>query len=257
MTTDYYKVLGVERSASKEEIKKQFRKLSMKYHPDRNPDNPESEDKFKELNEAYSVLSDDDKRSEYDNPMPNIFNSINPFGGFGMRPRRPNPNIPADGKLLVLTANLPLNLFLFGGQFKATLSFYEGCESCGGKGFTEYDTCPTCKGLGVIQKMESIPGFQSYHSLPCPDCRGTGLRAKNQCPNCKGKGNILVENKEFIFDIPSDIKLGQKLFLNGVGRAGLNGGRRGDVVLVIEGVDKSNISIEQRKKIKEALANAV
>jgi len=256
---DYYNVLGLERSATKEEIKKQFRKLSMQYHPDKNPGDPGAENKFKELNEAYSVLSDDKKRAEYDNPVSGFFGSFNPFAGFGRnfhRPQQPNRKAPADGKLLSLASDLPLRLFLFGGQFKATISFHEGCELCDAKGFTEYETCPVCSGNGIIQRVESRPGFQSIHNMPCSDCGGSGMRAKNQCPNCKGTGNVLVENKEFVFNIPEDIKVGQRLILNGVGRSGINGGRRGDVVLFIDGIDKSSISEEQRQKIKEALDNA-
>lgn len=250
---DYYEILGVERSATKEELKKRFRELSMKYHPDRNPEDPEAESKFKEVNEAYSVLSNDEKRAAYDDPMSGL-GGFNPFAGFGMRfhrPQRPNPNAPADGKLIQAGVKLPLNLYLFGGKLVFRASFHEGCTTCGAKGFTEYETCPACQGVGVIQKVVSRPGFHSVNSVTCGDCQGMGLKAKNTCPDCNGQGNILVENKEFVFEIPEDIEIGRRLILSGIGRSGLNGGRRGDVVLLIEGVDRHSLTEAQRAGIRE------
>lgn len=253
---DYYSVLGVDRSASQDDIKKQYRKLSMKYHPDHNPGDEESESKFKEISEAYSVLSDENKRKQYDNPNP--FENIMSGFGFGFnQPERqkPNFNAPRDGALIQTQIRLPLKLFLFGGKLRFRTSYYESCTDCGAKGFTEGEECTTCQGYGTQQHVERRPGFQSVSTRPCPECHGRGIKPLDKCEACKGSGKRLVEDKEFLFDIPENVEIGQRLFLSGQGRKGVNGGRDGDVVILIIGVDKAAITTEQREKIMGVLDN--
>lgn len=253
---DYYSTLGVERGASQEEIKKQYRKLSMRHHPDHNPGDSEAESRFKEVSEAYSVLSDEEKRRHYDNPNP--FENFMGNFGFNMRqpPRRkPNHDAPADGALIQMETKLPLNLYLFGGKLRFRTSFYESCPDCGAKGFNESEECSNCEGYGLVQQVERRPGFQSVSSRPCPECGGLGVKPKDQCGTCEGKKKIFVENKEFIFDIPKNIEMGARLALFGQGRAGINGGRRGDVVLFVVGIDREALTEEQKNIIKGVLDN--
>lgn len=130
---DYYSKLGVEKTASQEDIKKAYRKLSMKYHPDHNPDNAESEAMFKEINEAYSILSDENKRRDYDNPMSGSFDGLfssfaQNFNGFRGNMRRPDPNRPMDGQFIGVEIELSLRLFLFGGEYILKLNYSESCD---------------------------------------------------------------------------------------------------------------------------------
>lgn len=259
---DHYKTLGVDRSVSDDELKKVFRKLSMQYHPDRNPNNPESEAKFKEINEAYSVLSKPEKRQQYDNPNPfgNMFDSADIFSRFAGRrpaPRKPDLNAPKDGQFIGVEVELPLKLYLFGGKFSVKLSFNEGCSGCGGKGFTESSECGVCNGMGVVEHIERRPGFVSSSHGACGKCRGLGQIATNKCEVCGGTGNINVKDKEFVFDVPIGTNIGSKVISRGVGRAGVNGGRTGDVGIMISNIKSPNVDkltdgqIEQLKDLLE------
>ncbi len=258
---DHYETLGVNRTASQEEIKKAYRKLSMKYHPDLNPNNQEAEDKFKELSAAYSILSDENKRREYDNPDPfrGMFEGFPGFGGFGgmrQRPQKPDLNSPVEGKLIILEIQVPLTIFIFGGQFKTTLSYHEGCADCGGKGFLNGTECDLCHGEGYIQHVEKRPGFVSSSMQPCSKCHAKGVMGTDICTSCKGTGNVIVENRELEFYIPANAPIGVRLNLSGQGRAGLNGGRRGDVVVIITGIkvpDINKLSVNQTKDLKNLL----
>ena len=248
---NHYETLGVDRSVTKEELKKKYRELSMKYHPDKNPDDPEAENKFKEINEAYSVLSDDEKRRQYDNPSP--FPNGMPFGFRPRQPRKPDVNAPQDGSLLGLEMRLPLKLFLFGGKMRTFLNYQEHCDTCGGKGFTESEECSTCNGFGRIERVEERPGFHSVHTMTCNDCGGMGVRGKNSCEDCKCNGRRFVQDKEFIFTVPENVEIGARLVIHGKGRVGINGGRNGDVVAVVVGVDKQALTDSQRERLKEVL----
>lgn len=256
--TDYYAELGVDRQASKEDIKKAYRKLSKEYHPDHNPDNPEAESKFKNISEAYSVLSDDEKRRQYDNPNPygDLFRN---FGGFrppGGPPRRPDINAPRDGKVIILEAAIPLKIFVFGGTYKATISFNEGCSDCGGKGFSGGAQCDNCHGAGIVQQVERRPGFVSSHTTACPKCRGLGQISDDRCEGCGGSGNRIVQDKEVFFDIPAGTKLGSRFLVSGEGRAGLNGGRNGDIVLVVSNIQPlalNKLTTEQLESLDSIL----
>lgn len=259
--SDYYSILGVERTASQEDIKKAYRKLSREYHPDLNPDNKEAEEKFKELSAAYSVLSDINKRKEYDNP--NSFGGFPGFDIFGMRqqPMKPDLYSPIDGKLIVMEINIPINLFVFGGKFKTKISFHEGCPTCGSRGFEKGEECDSCHGNGYIQHVERRPGFMSSSTQPCMKCRGKGTIAVDKCNVCSGSGNVVVKDKEIEFDVPKGSSIGYKTLLEGAGRSGLNGGKQGDIGIIITNIEPPNLNklttvqVEELKSILEALDN--
>lgn len=255
---DYYSTLEVGRDATNEDIKKSFRRLSMKYHPDHNPEDKSAEDKFKEVNEAYSVLSNETKKREYDNPDPfgGVFSNV--FRGFG-QPQKPDLNAPVNGRFIGLEIELSLKAFVFGGKFRTKASYHEGCEACGGKGFNSGEECPNCRGVGVVQHVERSPGFMSTSSAPCPNCGGLGVVSTDKCKVCNGNRSVFVENKVIEFDVPAGVKFGSKIVIPSAGRAGLNGGRRGDVVVFVKGVKLpplnkvSSDKVEQLKALLEEL----
>jgi molecular chaperone DnaJ len=261
---DYYSVLGVDKSATKDDIKKAYRKLSMEYHPDRNPDNPSAEDKFKQISEAYSILSNDERRAEYDSPDPFI-NFADMFGGMGFggpfRRKKPDINRPSDGKPIILQKSIPLKTFIFGSKEILSLSFREACRSCGGKGFTSSEECGFCHGEGYVSQVERRPGFTSRTQRPCQVCNGLGVVSKDTCADCNGAGNIRVEDKKIEIEIPAGVQPGAKIPVFGAGRSGVNGGRDGDVVLIITGIEPLEInklsseSIETIKSILEEPGN--
>lgn len=262
---DYYSILEVDKKASNEDIKKSYRRLSMKYHPDRNPDDKESEDKFKEISEAYSVLSNEQKRRDYDNPNP-LGDGFSPFGGMNpfhnMRRNRPDPNAPRAGSPLAVEAEIPLKTFVFGGNFRVTLNYEDSCLNCNGKGFSVSESCDFCNGEGFIQHTERRPGFVSNMTRPCPKCRGLGEVGKDNCEICNGAGTTHT-SKTFNFEIPPGSGPGSRFIERGSGRLGVNGGKNGDVVLVIGNIrppvtDKlSSDKLEQLKALLEELDNEV
>lgn len=263
----HYDTLGVSRDAPPEEIKKAYRKLSMEHHPDKGGD----EEQFKKVSEAYATLSDAGKRQEYDNPSPfggmggNMgggFPGGFPFGFERPRPRKPDLNAPRDGQFIGVEAELPLKNFVFGGEFKVKLSFHEGCEDCGGKGFSDGKPCDECRGEGYVQQVERRPGFVSSAMRPCPRCQGLGQVATDRCETCKGGGNHEVRDKEFTFHIPRGAGIGSKIISNGTGRVGLNGGRNGDVGIMISNVKPAQLNkltpkqVEELNNLLEVLDNA-
>ncbi|MGN0180991.1 MAG: DnaJ domain-containing protein, partial [Candidatus Ornithomonoglobus sp.] len=215
---DYYEVLGVNKSASGDEIKKAFRKMSKKYHPDLHPGDKEAEEKFKEVNEAYQVLSDDEKRQRYDQfghagvdgnagfggaggfsggfdmgDLGDIFGDIfgGGFGGFGGgRSRR---NGPRRGSDLSQYINLSFREAAFGCKKKISIARNEKCDECGGSGAkrgTQPVICPQCNGAGQVQqRKQTMFGFSNVIS-ECPNCRGKGKIIKEPCPSCRGTGNV-------------------------------------------------------------------
>lgn len=255
---DYYEVLGVSKSATADEIKKAFRKLGKKYHPDLNPGDKEAEAKFKELNEAYQVLSDDEKRKRYDQfghagvdgngfgggaggfggfdmgDLGDIFGDIfgGGFGGFGGRQRR---NAPRRGSDLSQYINLTFEEAAFGCKKKINITKMETCESChgtGAKAGTQPVTCPQCNGSGQIQqRRQTMFGFSNVIS-ECPNCHGKGKIVKEPCPECRGVGNVR-KNKSIEVDIPAGIDSDQVMRIRGAGNAGENGGPSGDLQLII------------------------
>lgn len=261
--SNYYETLGVGRDAQQKDIKKAYRDLSKKYHPDHNQDDKESEDKFKEINEAYSVLSNEEKRNKYDNPSPfgGLFNmgGFNPFERMRPGPRKPDFDTQKNGSFLGIEVIIPLRIFIFGGDHTVTTNYFENCVGCNGNGFVVGDSvekCSACGGSGSVQHVERHGGFQSVSVVPCVKCRGTGLENTDRCLACNGSGNIHVKNKDFLFNIPSGVEIGTKIILNGAGRTGTNGGRNGDVgimIMGIESVDVSKFTSEQIEQLKSII----
>ena len=246
---DYYEVLGLSREASEEEIKKSYRKLAMKYHPDRNPDNPKAEEQFKEAKEAYETLSDDQKRAAYDqyghaafesgggagagfggagfgDAFGDIFGDI--FGGGRAGGQRNNVYRGAD-----LRYNMEISLedAAKGTETKIRIPVQSACETCKGSGArpgTQPVTCTTCAGHGQVRMQQ---GFFSVQQT-CPKCHGNGKMVKDPCPTCNGAGRV-KQNKTLSVKIPAGVDEGDRIRLTGEGEAGVNGGPTGDLYVVI------------------------
>ena len=207
---DYYEVLGVDRNADEQAIKKAYRKLAMKYHPDRNPDNKEAEEKFKEVNEAYEVLSDATKRQNYDQFGHEGVNGQGGFGGFG-----------GQG--------------FSGGGFEDMFGDIFGDIFGGGSGAkpgTSKKTCPTCHGQGEVRTVQRTPFGNIASSRTCSTCGGDGEVLETPCPKCSGKGSVR-KVKTIEVDIPAGIDDGQMIKLGGQGEVGSKGGPRGDLYIVV------------------------
>ncbi|MBR4264641.1 MAG: molecular chaperone DnaJ [Bacteroidales bacterium] len=259
---DYYEVLGVDKGASKDDIKKAYRKMAMKYHPDRNPGDKEAEEKFKEAAEAYEVLSDDQKRQRYDQfgfagmqggaggaggfnmDIEDIFSNFGDiFGGFGFGGGFGRGASSHGGRRVVKGSNLRVKVKLTlkeiaeGAEKKIKVKKYCACSACqgtgaeGGKGGTE--TCPTCHGSGVITQVRNTMLGQMRTQSPCPTCEGTGQVIKNKCRHCGGTG--IVQGEEVItINIPAGVTDGMSMTVQGKGNAAKNGGINGDLYVVFE-----------------------
>lgn len=253
---DYYEILGVDKNASKDEIKSAFRKMARQWHPDINKA-PEAEAKFKELGKAYETLMDDDKRATYDRfgedglnnagfntqgPFANgfgdleeVFNSFfgGGFGGFGGR--RQDPNAPQRGDDLRLDIEIEFEEAVFGLNKEIKIDHLETCAKCGGTGAKEGSkpqTCQTCGGTGRIQQTTRTVLGHFTQVVTCPHCQGKGSVISDPCPNCKGQGRIDVEKKIDV-KIPAGVDNGSKMRLSKEGDAGKNGGIAGDLYIVI------------------------
>lgn len=258
---DYYEVLGVSKGASDDEIKKAHRKLAKKYHPDLNRDNPEAAEKFKELNEAYEVLSDKDKRAKYDQfgfagvdpnygagqggfgggfggfdmgDLGDIFGSF--FGGgFGGSSSRSRRNAPQRGETLQQRIMLSFEEAAFGCEKEITINRTESCDECGGTGAergTSVETCSNCHGSGVVMQTQRTPLGMFQTQGACPNCRGTGKIIRKPCKKCGGTGKMR-KSRTLKVKIPAGIDDGQSIQLRGQGNAGVNGGPSGDVIVTI------------------------
>lgn len=258
---DYYEVLGVAKGASDDEIKKAHRKLAKKYHPDLNRDNPEAAEKFKELNEAYEVLSDKDKRAKYDQfgfagvdpnygagqggfgggfggfdmgDLGDIFGSF--FGGgFGGSSSRSRRNAPQRGETLQQRIMLSFEEAAFGCEKEITTNRTESCDECGGTGAekgTSVETCSNCHGSGVVMQTQRTPLGMFQTQGACPNCRGTGKIIRKPCKKCGGTGKMR-KSRTLKVKIPAGIDDGQSIQLRGQGNAGVNGGPSGDVIVTI------------------------
>lgn len=253
---DYYEVLGVERDVGEAELKKAYRKLALQYHPDRNPDDPAAEAKFKEVSEAYSVISDGEKRAVYDryghaglqggggagfnnvedifSHFGDIFGDLFGFGGFGGpfgNGGRRRANMPTRGDDLRVQVTLTLEEAAFGCQKEVEAGYAAPCEACQGTGAEggELDTCGTCNGQGQVAYNRGAFMLSST----CPTCRGRGRVPKSACTACEGSGEELVERRVKV-TIPAGIDEGQSLRLAGQGQPGQRGGPPGHLFVLVE-----------------------
>ena len=264
---DYYEVLGIPKTATEAEIKKAFRTTAKKYHPDMHPGDKECEEKFKEAQEAYAVLSDPDKRRQYDQfghaafdgsagggaggfdfsgmDMGDIFGDI--FGDFfGGGSRRSTNNGPQKGANVRLSVRITFEEAIFGCTKELEFSYKEECKACHGTGAkpgTSPETCTKCGGKGkVVYSQQSLFGMMQ-NVQTCPDCQGTGKVVKEKCPDCRGNGYVAKRVKKMV-DIPAGIDNGQCVRVRDYGEPGKNGGPRGD--LLVEVIVSRNPGFERR-----------
>lgn len=256
---DYYEVLGVEKQATSDEIKKAYRVLAKKYHPDMNPGDKEAEVKFKEVNEAYEVLSDADKRQKYDQyghaafdpsmgggsgfggfgggfgadfDFGDIFSSF--FGGGGGSSRS-RANAPIDGDDIATGITISFEEAVFGCKKEISFQRIEACSDCAGSGAekgSKAESCKNCRGTGRVSVQQQTMFGYMQTQRACQDCRGTGKIIKNPCKNCNGKGFIRI-NKKLEVTIPAGIDSMQRIILRGQGSAGRNGGANGDLMIEV------------------------
>ena len=255
---DYYEVLGVEKNASAEEIKKAYRKSAMKYHPDRNPGDKEAEEKFKELGEAYEVLSDQEKRSRYDQfgfagVDPNYgggaggygsgFGGFGGFGDFGDifgeffgggSRRQSAQNAPRRGENVGARLELTFEEAAFGVEKEVSAQRIENCTVCNGSGSADgqVETCSQCRGTGQVRTTQNFMGMQMQSTSVCPQCSGRGKIVKNPCNTCRGKGKVRRTQKIKV-KVPAGVDAGQTVRVRNEGCVGSNGGANGDLMVEI------------------------
>ncbi len=260
---NYYDILGVNKNASDDEIKKAYRSLAKKYHPDLNPGNAEAAEKLKEVNQAYSVLSDKTKKQNYDSygdengpqgfggfggsgfggsgfggfsDFGDIFSNIfgGAFGGGGRASRRANAQM--QGADIQVKMKLSFVEAAFGAKKNINLNRSETCSHCkgtGAKNGTDFTTCSKCSGTGTVRQVQNTPFGQVVSEGICPDCHGTGKKIKEKCSHCNGNG-MTRENRNIEINIPGGIANDQVLTLRGQGEAGRNGGPAGDMQILIQ-----------------------
>ena len=245
---DYYQLLGVSRNASDDEIKKSFRRLAMKFHPDRNIDNPEAEEQFKKVKEAHDVLSDPKKRSAYDQfghagvdpsmgggqgfgggNFSDIFGDVfgDIFGGGGSRGR----GGPQRGSDLRYNLEITLEEAVAGTEVKIQIPTLINCKSCDGSGANKgssVTTCPTCHGHGAVRMQQGFFAVQQT----CPTCRGSGKQIKDPCKSCHGQGRV-QDTKTLSVKVPAGVDTGDRIRLSGEGEAGESGAPAGDLYVQV------------------------
>lgn len=255
---DYYEVLGIQKGASEDEIKKAYKKLARKYHPDMNPGDKEAEEKFKEVNEANEVLSDPEKKARYDQfgfagvdpnygagagggaygggfdfgDLGDIFGSF--FGG-GFGGQRRNPNAPQRGESIRASVSISFTEAAFGCEKSVTIERSEQCPTCKGSGCapgTTPEVCPDCRGSGTVQTRRQTPMGVFASNGPCRKCGGTGRLIHQPCSDCRGSGAVR-KRRTIKVNIPAGIDHGQTISLRGQGGAGKNGGPAGDLLITV------------------------
>lgn len=253
---DCYEILGISKSATEDEIKKAYRKKAKQYHPDANPGDKEAEEKFKEANEAYSILSDPDKKAKYDaygyagvDPsaggggfgggfsggfdMGDIFDM---FGGiFGGGSTRRNPNAPRQGEDVGVRITIDFNEAIFGCKKDISFTRVESCAECGGSGAangTSASTCRKCGGRGTINVQRRTPFGVMQSTVACDECGGKGKTIQTPCRECRGSGTVR-KSKTLEVNIPAGIDNGQSIALKGQGDHGANGGPAGDLIIQV------------------------
>ena len=258
---DYYEVLGVSKSATEDEIKRAYKKLARKYHPDMNPGDKEAEEKFKEINEANEVLSDPTKKSRYDQfgfagvdpnygagsgayggagfdfgDLGDIFGSFfggGGFGGFGGSQQRRNG--PQRGESIRMSVSVSFTEAAFGCEKEVTLDRTEQCDDCHGSGCangTTPEVCPECRGTGTVQVRRQTPMGVFASTAACTKCGGTGKIIHQPCNTCHGNGRV-HKRRTVKVSIPAGIDNGQTISLRGQGHAGKNGGPSGDLLITV------------------------
>lgn len=283
---DYYEVLGVSKSASPDEIKKAYRKLTKENHPDLHPGDKACEERFKEANEAYEVLSDEEKRKKYDqfghaafdpnagfggggfgggfggfSDLGDIFGDIFGFGGGAAR----NPNAPRKGESVRTNVTVSFEEAAFGCEKEVTVARVEQCPDCKGNGCapgTTPEVCPDCKGTGSVRTTQRTPFGIAQSTAPCSRCRGTGKIIHQPCKTCRGMGNIRRQHKVKV-NVPAGIDNGQTISRPGYGNAGTNGGQAGDLLVTVMvrphprfERDGSSVLIEQEISFAQATLGA-
>jgi len=249
---DYYQLLGVERTASDEEIKRAFRRLARQYHPDANPDDPAAEERFKEINEAYEILSDADKRARYDRyghagvngpgaggpggpgfgGFEDIFDAF--FGGFG-RDIRSRTSGPQRGPDLEIAIEIELDDAARGLDREVDINRIESCHICGGNGVrpgSRPERCPQCQGTGQVRVAQSTIFGRVMTSMPCDACGGGGVLITDPCPECDGRG-LVRRRRKVAVKVPAGIPNQTRLRLVGQGQGGLRGGPAGDLYVEV------------------------
>lgn len=256
---DYYEVLGVSKNASEDEIKRAYKKLARKYHPDMNPGDKEAEEKFKEVNEANEVLSNPEKKAKYDQfgfagvdpnygagqggyggaggfdfgDLGDIFGSF--FGGgFGGGGRR-NPNAPQRGESIRASLSVEFTEAAFGCEKSITIDRSEQCPTCKGKGCapgTTPEVCTQCHGTGTVTQAQRTPFGMMQSQTVCPKCRGKGQIIHQPCPDCRGAGAVR-KRRTIQVNIPAGIDNGQTISLREQGHSGKNGGPAGDLLITV------------------------
>lgn len=251
--TEYYDRLGVSKDASQDEIKRAYRKMSKKYHPDINKE-PGAEEKYKEVQEAYETLSDDQKRAAYDQYGPDGANGFGGQGGFGGFDggagfggfedifssffgggATRNPNAPRQGDDLQYRVNLTFEEAVFGAEKEVHYNREATCKTCSGSGAkpgTSPVTCGRCHGQGIINVDTQTPLGMMRRQVTCDVCHGTGQEIKDPCPTCRGTGHEKQSHKVSV-KIPAGVETGQQIRLAGQGEAGFNGGPYGDLFVII------------------------